>query len=135
MQVRVYVLHGFAIRSPAMAFLVHARIREAIEKHRLFIMGTIGDPSRYGWVVWCVAFYYSLSFLIFMLVISRGLHRSPHGSRRATRHRHWTIRGFRAGRSRFTMHIYLNGRSEVYANGGRFWRTRYLGSTEYRPIL
>jgi hypothetical protein len=70
-----------------------------------------------------------------MTPFSRNLHRSSQGSWMATHFKHWTVRAFKAGSSRFyTLHVYPVLPPEKFRNGGKYWVSHSLRRNEYREI-
>jgi hypothetical protein len=70
-----------------------------------------------------------------LLLQPDGLHKLTRWLCRGRLHNHWAVCAFCAGHSWYTLHVHLDHKAEVYANGGWYWANHYLGSTEYGLLL
>jgi hypothetical protein len=52
MSLPIYAIHAFRPKTSIGRFLARWCIRAAIRWHQADIVSTIGDPSRYHWVIW-----------------------------------------------------------------------------------
>ena len=64
--------------------------------------------------------YFLILLVLCLTSLSRGLHRSPHGTQQSMWQAHWTMHTFRDGHAVFSLHVYPSLASEAFPNSGLF---------------